>query len=55
MVVFLVESVDNENVSSGRAKLFKDSYTEMLGVSKASLPVTDTEDAGQDPLKVEVV
>lgn len=55
VVVFLVESVDNENVTSGRAKLFKDSFTEMLGVSKASLPVTDTEDAGQDPLKVEVV
>ena len=55
IMVFLLESVDNEHVTSGRAKLFKDSYTEMLGVTKGSLPVTDTEDAGQDPLKVEVV
>ena len=55
IMVFLLESVDNESVTAGRAKLFKESYENMLGVSKGSLPVTDTEDAGQDPLKVEVV
>lgn len=54
IVVFLVESVDNENVTSQRAQLFKESYTEMLGVTSASRPVTDTENAGQ-PLQVEVV
>jgi hypothetical protein len=54
VVVFLVESVDNENVSNQRAQLYKDSYTEMLGVTSASRPVTDTENAGQ-PLQVEVV
>jgi len=42
IVVFLVESVDNENVTSQRAQLFKESYTEMLGVTSASRPVTDT-------------
>jgi len=54
-MVWLVESVDNEHVTSGRAKMFKESFTEALGVSKGSLPVTDTEDAGLDPIKVEVV
>ena len=54
-VVFLVESIDNEHVTSGRAKLYKDSFTEMLGVTAASRPVTDTEEAGQDPIKVQVV
>lgn len=54
-VLFLAESVDNEHVTSGRAKLYKDSYTELLGVSQASRPVTDTEDAGLEALKVEVV
>ena len=54
VVVFLIESVDNENVTSQRAQLYKDSYTEMLGVTSASRPVTDTENAGQ-PLQVEVV
>ena len=55
VVVFLIESIDNEHITSGRAKLFKDSFTEMLGVTAASRPVTDTEEAGQDPTKVEVV
>lgn len=55
IVTFLVESVDNEHVTSGRAKMFKESYTELLGISSASRPVTDTEESGQDPLKVEVV
>lgn len=55
IMVFMLESVDNEAVTAGRAKLYKESYENMLGVSKGSLPVTDTEDAGQNPLKVEVV
>jgi len=55
VMVFLLESVDNEAVTSGRAKLYKESYENMLGVSKGSIPVTDTEDAGLDPTKVEVV
>ena len=53
--IFLAESIDNEAVTAGRAKLYKDSFENMLGVSKASLPVTDTENAGQDLVKEEVV
>lgn len=55
VVVWLLESIDNEAVTSGRAKMFKESFTEMLGVTAASRPVTDTETAGQDPAKVKVV
>lgn len=55
VMVFLLESVDNESVTSGRAKLYKESYENMLGVSRGSIPVTDTEDAGLNPIKVEVV
>ena len=54
VVTFLAESIDNENVSNGRAKMFQDSFTQALGVTSASRPVTDTENAGQ-PLQVEVV
>jgi hypothetical protein len=55
VVVFLAESIDNEHVTSGRAKLFLESFQSLMGASKASLPVTDTEHAGQDTQRVEVV
>ncbi len=55
VVVFLAESIDNEHVTNGRAKMYKDLFLAELGATTASLPVTDTESAGQDPLKVEVV
>jgi hypothetical protein len=55
IVVFLVESVDNENVSSGRAKLYKDLFLAELGAAKASIPMTDTENAGQTDVRLEVV
>ena len=55
VVVFLAESIDNEHVTNGRAKMYKDLFMAELGATTASLPVTDTESAGQDPLKVEVV
>jgi hypothetical protein len=54
VVVWLAESIDNEHVTSGRAKMYQDSFMASLGATKASLPVTDTENAGQ-PVKVEVV
>ena len=54
VVVFLAESIDNEHVTSGRAKMYKDLFMAGLGASVASLPVTDTENAGQ-PIQVEVV
>jgi hypothetical protein len=41
--VFLVESVDNEHVNSGRAKLFQDYFVQALGVSLQSRTLTDSE------------
>jgi len=54
-VVFLVESVDNESVNAGRAKLFFESFTQALGVGTLVRTLTDTESGGIDPAKVEVV
>tara|TARA_R100000995_G_C3478776_1_gene122595 strand:+ start:1386 stop:2033 length:648 start_codon:yes stop_codon:yes gene_type:complete len=54
VVVFLAESIDNEHVTSGRAKMYMDLFMAELGATTASLPVTDTENAGQ-PLQIEVV
>lgn len=50
--VFLAESVDNEHVNSGRAKLFQDSFAQALGVGLQSRVVTDTESGGLDPKQV---
>lgn len=50
--VYLAESVDDEHVNSGRAKLFLDSFTQALGVSLQSREITDSDDAGLDPRKV---
>jgi hypothetical protein len=50
--VFLAESIDNEHVNSGRAKLFQDSFVQGLGVSLQSRTITDTEAGGQDPRQV---
>ena len=55
IVVFLVESIDNEHVTTGRAKLFLDSFQSSMGISRAAIVVTDTEHAGQNPTKFEVV
>jgi len=49
--VYLAESVDDEHVNSGRAKLFLDSFTQSLGVSLQSREITDSDDAGLDPRK----
>jgi len=50
--VYLAESVDNEHVNSGRAKLFYDSFTQTLGVGLQSRQITDTEEGGLDPRQV---
>lgn len=50
--VFLAESIDNEHVNSGRAKLFQDSFVQSLGVGLQARTVTDTESGGQDPKQV---
>lgn len=48
-VVFLAESVDDEHVNSGRAKLYYDSFVQSLGANLGLRPLTDTEDAGLSP------
>lgn len=50
--VYLAESVDNEHVDSGRAKLFYDSFVQALGVNAQSRVITDTEEGGLDPRQV---
>ena len=50
--VYLAESVDDEHVNSGRAKLFLDSFTQSLGVSLQSREITDSDDAGLDPRRI---
>lgn len=45
-VLFLASSVDDEHVSSGRAKLFLDSFTQQLGVSLQNRALNDTKQAG---------
>ena len=44
--IFLAESIDNEHVNSGRAKLFQDSFIQALSTNFQARPVTDTEEAG---------
>jgi hypothetical protein len=50
--VFLAESIDNEHVHSGRAKLFHDAFMQGLGISLQSRVVTDTPSAGLNPKEV---
>jgi len=50
--VFLAESIDNEHVNTGRAKLFQDSFVQALGVSLQSRTITDTPSAGLNPKEV---
>jgi hypothetical protein len=51
-VVFMAESIDNEHVNTGRAKLFQDSFAQLLGVALQSRVVTDVESAGLEPEQV---
>jgi hypothetical protein len=48
--VFLAESIDDEHVNSGRAKLFLESFTQALGSGLSSRVLTDTEQAGIPPM-----
>jgi hypothetical protein len=45
--VWWLESQDSESVSDARAKMFQDSFTQMLGMTAQTKPVTDTESGGQ--------
>jgi hypothetical protein len=48
-VCWLAEAVDAEHVESGRAKMFKDSFTEALIGGLQTRRITDTESAGGPP------
>ena len=50
--IWLVEAVDNEHVSSGRAKMFQESFVQGLGLTAQNKPVTDTYNGGADPKTV---
>lgn len=43
--VYLAESVDNEHVNSGRAKLYYDSFVQSLATSLSARELTDTKQA----------
>ena len=45
-VLFLASSVDDEHISSGRAKMFLDSFTQQLGVSLQNRILNDTKQGG---------
>lgn len=51
-VVFLAESVDNEHINSGRAKMFQESFLQALTTGLQSRVVTDTEEGGMEPKQV---
>lgn len=50
--VWLVESIDNEHVSSGRAKMFQESFIQGLGLTAQNKAVTDNYSGGADPKTV---
>lgn len=51
-VVWLLESLDNEHVNSGRAKMMQDTFMQMLGVTVQTKPITDFDSGGLDPKQV---
>jgi hypothetical protein len=51
-VVFLAESIDDENVRNGRAQMFKDNFTRALIESSETRPLTDTQTSGLNPKAV---
>lgn len=51
-VIWLLESVDAEHVESGRAKMFWDSFKEMIQASMQARKLTDSPAAGEDPKDV---
>jgi hypothetical protein len=57
--VYVAESIDNEHVNSGRAKLAQDMFLQQLQVGLQTRLVTDTESgglkAGDDPKRPEVM
>ena len=51
-VVYLSQSIDDEHINSGRAKLFSDAFTQGLGTNLQSRQVTENDASGLDPKQV---
>ena len=50
--VFLAESIDNEHVNSGRAKLYYDAFIQGLSGSASNRLIADSESAGENQIDV---
>jgi len=50
--VFITESIDNEHANSGRAQLHKEAFETALGANTQARPLTDSENAGNNPRDV---
>jgi hypothetical protein len=50
--IYMAESIDNEHVNAGRAKLYLDSFSQAINLSLQARALTDTEEAGFDPKQV---
>jgi len=51
-IVYLAQSIDDEHVNSGRAKLFADTFAQSLDTGLRTQPVTDTDAGALDPRQV---
>jgi len=51
-VVYLAQSIDDEHVNSGRAKLFADTFAQGLDAGMRTQPLTDTDAGALDPRQV---
>jgi hypothetical protein len=51
-IVFLAQSIDDEHINSGRAKLFADSFAGALDASMKVQQLTDTDAGSLDPRQV---
>jgi len=52
-IIALLESVDDEHVSSGRAKMYMDIFMQNLGLTLQNRPITDMDGAGLPSLPKE--
>lgn len=51
-IVYLAQSIDDEHVNSGRAKLFADTFAQGLDAGIKNQPLTDTDAGALDPRQV---
>jgi len=51
-IVYLTQSIDDEHVNSGRAKLFNDAFVQDLIADMKTQQLTDTDAVSLDPKQV---